>query len=120
METYVKRIGQLEEIAKGFDGVQQAYAMQAGREIRVMVIPEKVSDADAVKMAQEMREKIESTMTYPGRSKCRSSANIARLRRRNKVFDANSLLWGYRRKGGPRCGPSFLAETLSRKYGSTS
>jgi ribonuclease Y len=66
LETYVKRIAQLEEIAKGFDGVQQAYAMQAGREIRVMVIPEKISDADAVKMAQEMREKIESTMTYPG------------------------------------------------------
>ncbi|MCH3909078.1 MAG: ribonuclease Y [Bacilli bacterium] len=69
METYVKRIGQLEEIAKGFDGVQQAYAMQAGREVRVMVIPEKVSDAEAVKMAQEMREKIESTMTYPGQIK---------------------------------------------------
>jgi ribonuclease Y len=66
LETYVKRIAQLEDIAKGFDGVQQAYAMQAGREIRVMVIPEKISDADAVKMAQEMREKIESTMTYPG------------------------------------------------------
>jgi ribonuclease Y len=69
METYVKRIGQLEELAKGFEGVQQAYAMQAGREVRVMVIPEKVSDADAVKMAQEMKEKIESTMTYPGEIK---------------------------------------------------
>jgi ribonuclease Y len=69
METYVKRIEALETLAKGFDGVQQAYAMQAGREIRVMVIPDKVSDADAVKMAQEMREKIESTMTYPGQIK---------------------------------------------------
>jgi ribonuclease Y len=69
METYVKRIGQLEEIAKGFDGVQQAYAMQAGREVRVMVIPDKVTDADAVKMAQEIREKIETTMTYPGQIK---------------------------------------------------
>ena len=46
--------------------MQQAYAVQAGREIRVMVIPEKVSDAEAVKMAQQMREKIENTMTYPG------------------------------------------------------
>ena len=69
LETYVKRIEQLETIAKGFDGVQQAFAMQAGREVRVMVIPEKVTDADAVKMAQEMREKIESTMTYPGQIK---------------------------------------------------
>ena len=66
LETYTKRITQLEEIAKEFDGVQQAYAVQAGREIRVMVIPEKVSDAEAVKMAQQMREKIENTMTYPG------------------------------------------------------
>lgn len=66
LETYVKRVEQLETLAKGFEGVQQAYAMQAGREVRVMVIPEKVSDADAVKMAQELREKIESTMTYPG------------------------------------------------------
>jgi ribonuclease Y len=66
LETYTKRITQLEEIAKEFDGVQQAYAVQAGREIRVMVIPEKVSDAEAIKMAQQMREKIESTMTYPG------------------------------------------------------
>ena len=43
--------------------------MQAGREIRVMVIPDKVSDADAIKMAQELREKIEQTMTYPGQIK---------------------------------------------------
>jgi ribonuclease Y len=69
LDTYTKRITQLEDIAKTFDGVQQAYAMQAGREIRVMVIPEKISDAESVKMAQEMREKIESTMTYPGQIK---------------------------------------------------
>ncbi len=66
LETYVKRVEQLETIAKGFDGVQQAFAMQAGREVRVMVIPEKVTDADAVKLALEIREKIENEMTYPG------------------------------------------------------
>lgn len=69
LETYTKRITQLEDLANSFDGVEKAYAMQAGREIRVMVIPEKVSDADAVKMAQELREKIEQTMTYPGQIK---------------------------------------------------
>ena len=69
LETYTKRITQLEEIAKGYDGVQQAYAMQAGREIRVMVIPERVSDAEAVRMAQQLREQIETTMTYPGQIK---------------------------------------------------
>ncbi|MCR4561784.1 MAG: ribonuclease Y, partial [Bacilli bacterium] len=69
METYIKRVAQLEEIAKSFDGVQQAYAVQAGREVRVMVIPEKVSDADAVRMAIEMKDKIEKNMTYPGQIK---------------------------------------------------
>ena len=66
LETYVKRVEQLETIANSFDGVQKAYAMQAGREVRVMVIPEKVSDADAVRLSQEIRERIENEMTYPG------------------------------------------------------
>lgn len=69
LENYTKRITKLEEIAKSYDGVQQAFAMQAGREIRVMVIPEKISDADAIKMAQQMREQIETTVTYPGQIK---------------------------------------------------
>ncbi|MBR1846953.1 MAG: ribonuclease Y [Bacilli bacterium] len=69
LETYVKRIEQLETIAKSFDGVQQAYAMQSGREVRVMVIPERVSDAEAIKMAQQMRERIEQEVTYPGQIK---------------------------------------------------
>ena len=69
LETYIKRIEQLESLAKEFDGVSQAYAMQSGREVRVMVIPEKVSDAEAVKMAQELREKIEAGVTYPGQIK---------------------------------------------------
>lgn len=69
METYIKRITQLEEIAKGYEGVSSAYAMQSGREIRVMVVPEKISDLEAIKLAQDMREKIESTMTYPGQIK---------------------------------------------------
>ena len=69
METYVKRIEALENLAKGFEGVEKAYAVQAGREIRVMVIPEKISDADAVLMAQQMKEKIEKELTYPGQIK---------------------------------------------------
>jgi len=69
LETYVKRIEQLETIAKGFDGVSQAYAMQAGREVRVMVIPEKVSDEESVLLAQKIRDKIQSDMTYPGQIK---------------------------------------------------
>ena len=69
LETYVKRIEQLETLAKSFDGVSQAFAMQSGREVRVMVIPEKVSDAEAVMMAQQLREKIEQEVTYPGQIK---------------------------------------------------
>lgn len=69
LETYVKRIEALENLAKGFDGVSQAYAMQSGREIRVMVIPEKVNDDQAILMAQQMKDKIETELTYPGQIK---------------------------------------------------
>lgn len=69
LEKYIKRIEQLEEITKQFDGVEQSYAMQSGRELRVMVIPDKVDDLTAFKMARDIREKIESTMTYPGQIK---------------------------------------------------
>lgn len=69
LETYVKRVEQLEGLAKSFEGVQQAYAMQSGREIRVMVMPEKISDAESVLLAQQLREKIEKEMTYPGQIK---------------------------------------------------
>ncbi|HIU44744.1 MAG TPA: ribonuclease Y [Candidatus Enteromonas pullicola] len=69
LETYVKRIEQLEALAKGFDGVSQAYAMQSGREIRVMVMPDKVSDSESILLAQQLKDKIESEMTYPGQIK---------------------------------------------------
>lgn len=69
LETYIKRIEQLEGIAKSFDGVSQAYAIQSGREIRVMVAPDKVSDAEAIVLAQQMKDKIEAEMTYPGQIK---------------------------------------------------
>lgn len=69
VETYIKRIEQLETIGKSFEGVQQAYAMQAGREIRVMVIPEKITDSEAVVIAQQIKDKIEKEMTYPGEIK---------------------------------------------------
>ncbi|MCQ2741818.1 MAG: ribonuclease Y [Bacilli bacterium] len=69
LETYIKRIEQLETIAKEFDGVQQAYSLQAGREIRIMVIPEKINDSQAVVLAQQVKDKIESEMTYPGQIK---------------------------------------------------
>ena len=66
MESYVKRLEDLERIATSFDGVQGSFAIQAGREIRVMVSSEKVSDEQSVLLAREIAKKIESEMTYPG------------------------------------------------------
>jgi ribonuclease Y len=65
-EEYVKRLQKLEELATSFDGVQEAYAIQAGREIRVIVKPEELSDAATEKLAHDLKKKIEKEMTYPG------------------------------------------------------
>ena len=69
LETYSNRLKQLEDISNGFKGVEKSFAIQAGREIRVMVIPEQVSDADMVLMAREISKKIEAEMEYPGQIK---------------------------------------------------
>ncbi|MBR0214098.1 MAG: ribonuclease Y [Solobacterium sp.] len=69
MENYIERLEQLEKIATGFDGVERAFAIQAGREIRVMVQPEKINDVTMVKVAHDIKEKIENELTYPGQIK---------------------------------------------------
>ncbi len=69
IENYIKRLQDLEEISESFDGVERAYAMQAGREIRVMVEPEKVNDERMPFVAREIAEKIESSLEYPGQIK---------------------------------------------------
>jgi len=69
LETYVKRLEALENICKSYDGVAQSYAMQSGREIRVMVVPDKIDDNAAFKLARDIKERIESEMTYPGQIK---------------------------------------------------
>lgn len=69
MENYIERLEQLEKIATEFDGVEKAYAIQAGREIRVMVQPEKLDDITMVKVAHDMKERIENELTYPGQIK---------------------------------------------------
>jgi ribonuclease Y len=66
LERYIKRLEKLEEIATGFSGVENAYAIQAGREIRVIVDAEKVDDESAVKIARDIAKKVEGEMTYPG------------------------------------------------------
>jgi ribonuclease Y len=69
LETYVKRLEKLEAIANGFKGIEKSFAIQAGREIRVIVQPEKINDADSVVMARDIRKKIEESMEYPGQIK---------------------------------------------------
>lgn len=69
LESYVKRLENLEAIANEFEGVENTYAIQAGREIRVIVQPEKVDDALAAVIAQEMKKKIEESLQYPGQIK---------------------------------------------------
>jgi ribonuclease Y len=69
LERYVKRLQDLEELAKGFDGVRQAYAIQAGREVRVIVDAKQVDDKVAMKIARDVAKKIETDMQYPGEIK---------------------------------------------------
>ncbi|MBQ2689974.1 MAG: ribonuclease Y, partial [Solobacterium sp.] len=69
MENYIQRLEQLEQIAGSYDGVEKAFAIQAGREVRVMVQPDKINDDGMIKIAHDIRERIENEMTYPGQIK---------------------------------------------------
>lgn len=68
-EKYIQRLEELEGIAKGFEGVEKAYALQAGREVRVFVHPDKINDLQAEKMAEEIAKRIEDELKYPGEIK---------------------------------------------------
>ena len=69
IETYIKRLEQLEKIADSFDGVEKSYAIQAGREVRIIVKPEKVNDAQMTLMARDIAKRVEDEMEYPGQIK---------------------------------------------------
>ena len=66
LENYIKRLEQLEQVANDIDGIDKTFAVQAGRELRVIVKPEEVDDLKSIQIAREIKEKIESTMQYPG------------------------------------------------------
>jgi ribonuclease Y len=69
LETYIKRVKTLEEIANSFDGVEASYALQAGREVRIIVRPESMDDLASLRLARDVARKIEETMQYPGQIK---------------------------------------------------
>ena len=69
LETYIKRLQKLEEIANSFEGVDKSYAIQAGREIRIMVKPDRIDDLHCAKMARDIVKRVESELEYPGQIK---------------------------------------------------
>ena len=69
LETYTSRLTQLEELTNNFKGVDKSFAIQAGREVRVMVVPEQITDADMILLARDISKKIESELEYPGQIK---------------------------------------------------
>ena len=69
LETYTTRLKQLEDIANSFKGVDKTFAIQAGREIQIMVVPEQVSDSDMILLARDISKQIESELSYPGQIK---------------------------------------------------
>ena len=66
MEKYIERLEQLEKIGNSYEGVEKSYAMQAGREIRVIVKPDQIDDLKSMKIARDIKNQIESEMQYPG------------------------------------------------------
>ena len=69
METYVKRLEDLQGIAESFGGVEKSFAVQAGREVRILVRPEEFDDLSATRLARDIVKKIEDELTYPGQIK---------------------------------------------------
>lgn len=69
LESYIKRLQDLEEIANSFEGVKNSFALQAGREIRIMVNPGQIKDDKITILAHDVREKIENNLEYPGNIK---------------------------------------------------
>ena len=69
LETYTNRLKQLEDITNNFKGVDKSFAIQAGREIRVMVVPDQINDADMILLARDISKQIEAELEYPGQIK---------------------------------------------------
>ena len=69
LETYSNRLQQLEDITNSYKGVEKSFAVQAGREVRILVVPEQINDADMVLLARDISKQIETELEYPGQIK---------------------------------------------------
>ena len=69
LERYVQRLQALEEVARSFDGVEKCFAIQAGREVRIMVKPDEIDDVSASKLAHDITQKIQESLVFPGQIK---------------------------------------------------
>src|SRR5699024_7282323 len=69
LENYIRRLEKLEEISESYEGVEQSFAIQAGREVRIIVKPDQVNDIDSHRLARDIRKRIESELDYPGHIK---------------------------------------------------
>ena len=69
MESYVKRLKALEEVANSFEGVGRSFAIQAGREVRIIVKPEEVDDLAAIRLSKDIAKRVEESLEYPGQIK---------------------------------------------------
>ena len=69
LEAYIKRVTALEELAKSFPGVEEAYAIQAGREVRIIVKPDQIDDLGVIQLSREIAQKVEDNLEYPGQIK---------------------------------------------------
>jgi ribonuclease Y len=69
LETYVKRLDELEKVARSFTGISKSYAIQAGRELRIIVTSDQVTDEDSILLSKDIAKKIEEDLSYPGQIK---------------------------------------------------
>ena len=69
MEHYIKRLEALEAVANAFEGVERAYAIQAGREVRILIKPDRIDDLGAMRLARDITKRIEESLEYPGQIK---------------------------------------------------
>ena len=98
LESYLKRLTRLEEISESFEGVEKCFAVQAGREIRIMVKPDQIDDATSILLARDIAKKIEAEMEYPVRSKSSSFVKHALLTTQNNKVENKSpsrQVWGF-------------------------